>query len=196
MSKAACSAVLNYEESAWKCNEHERVMQGYATDEWDDEVVHTRYVDDVITMSPQYCERCLGEAIQKANSVPFDTASQGKKLEWLDMEVCTETQCVRLTPRKYETMPPWASDRRELRGYVLGRIARMKEATAQDDTEGYVRCCAQLITGLRQCGWMARDFKHTMYTTPCESTPPSSTIRTCFQAAVRGHKAWWGVRHT
>ena len=138
MSKAACSAVLNYEENAWKCDESERAKQGFGTDEWDNEVVHTRYVDDVIMLSPRYCEKCLAEAIKQAYSVPFDTASQGKKLEWL--EVCTETQHVRLTPRKYETVPAWASDRKELRSFFLGRITRMKEATAQDDTEGYVRC--------------------------------------------------------
>ena len=104
-------------------------------------------------LSPRYCEGCLAKAIQQAYSVPFDTASQGKKLEWLDMEICTETQRVRLAPRKYETVPAWASDRKELPSFFLGRIARKKEATAHGDTEGYVQCCAQLITSLRQCGW-------------------------------------------
>ena len=189
MSKAACSAVLNYEENAWKCDENEGAKQGFGTDEWDNEVVHTRYVDDVIMLSPRYCEKCLAEAIKQAYSVPFDTASQGKKLEWLDMEVCTETLRVRLSPRRYETVPAWASDKKELRSYFLGRITRMKEATTQDDVEGYVRCCAQLITSLRQCGWTTRDFKHTMYTIPRESTLPSSTIRKCFRAAVKGHHA-------
>ena len=71
---------------------NERAEQGFGTDEWDDEVAHTRYVDDVIMLSPRYCEECLAEAIQQAYSVPFDTASQGERLEWLDMEICTETQ--------------------------------------------------------------------------------------------------------
>ena len=93
-------------------------------DEWDDEVAHTRYVDDVVMLSPRYCEGCLAEAIRQAYSVPFDAASRGEMLEWLDMEICTETQHVRQNPRMYETTPAWASDRKELRSYASARPAR------------------------------------------------------------------------
>ena len=71
--------------------ENARAVQGFGVDTWDDEVTHTRYVDDVLMSSPRYCEGCLTEAIRQACSVPFDTASRCDKLEWLDMEICTET---------------------------------------------------------------------------------------------------------
>ena len=106
-------------------------------------MAHTRYVDDVVMLSPRYCEGCLAEAIRQAYSVPFDTASRGEKLKWLDMEIRTDTQHVRVKPRRYEPTPAWAPDRKELRSYILGPNARMKEAKADDDTEGF---CTMLRT--------------------------------------------------
>ena len=67
------------------------------------------------------------------------------------MEICTETQHVRVKLRRYETTPAWASDRKELRRYILGPIARMKEAKADDDTAGL---CTMLRATDHQPGTM------------------------------------------
>ena len=54
--EAACSVVLNHQESAKKRGQRTRTEQVSGPDEWDEKVALTRNVDDVIMVSPRYGE--------------------------------------------------------------------------------------------------------------------------------------------
>ena len=151
MSKEACSAVLNHGEKAWKRGK----MHVQSTDtEWINGT--TRWLTrGAWTTWSCYRRDTARDASRKRYGRHIRCRSiqrhGGEKLKWLDMEICTETQHVRVKLRRYETTPACPSDRKELRSYILGPNARMKEAKADDDTEGL---CTMLRATDHQPGTM------------------------------------------
>ena len=93
--------------------------------------------------------------------VPFDIASEGQRLVWLDLVVDLSGLSLDLAPKRFSTAPSWASSPQALRAYLLGRLARWKEiGLTQDQVVHHV---SYLVVDMKSCGWGSKAFRHVLF---------------------------------
>ena len=131
MSKACCSLVLGAAEDVW-VRRGLANKRGYIPEStcWSDHVVSARYVDDTLMMSRVMCKDCMLKALTELTHVKFDPVDCDRNLPWLDLNINLDTVQITVLEKPFATAPPWSLRPRDLRSYVLGRVARWGEIAA------------------------------------------------------------------
>ena len=163
LSKLACSLVLGVAESKWASTPDTARRLGFLKHDqkWTDAVAWYRYVDDILLVSTHLCRQCLLQAVASFSPVTFDPTDDTRRLKWLDMIIDLENGHVALYDKPHVMPPPWSVTARELRAYVIGRIARWKEIRMLPNELVYQ--CARLIIELSNQGWKPLHFRHLYY---------------------------------
>ena len=107
MSKIACSLILCVAETRWEENTPLLETHGFLPPgcRWSDVAACGRYVDDAAMVSAVLCKRCLQDALRLMYPVSFDVASEGRRIEWLDMVLDLDTCALDLLPKPFVTAP-------------------------------------------------------------------------------------------
>ena len=116
--------------------------------------------------------------------VPFDPTPDAPVLVWLDLQLDAGSLTVDWCPRGFSTPPAWASSPRQLRSYMLGRLARAREISLPKHR--LVHHFLALALQMRASGWGAKEFRHVYFS----SQGLSDTIENqCFLDVLRlvGH---------
>ena len=153
-SKIAASAVLGHDEKIWCNNFSLRTGEGFQSKVWKDDVLHFRYMDDVLLISSIYCCSCLQHALKCIYSVSFEIEASGEHIPWLDCmancrELCVETQSKQVFPP-----PPWAAGKPFLKSLFLGRFIRWLQMKASEPS--WHRALLALCLDLLHAGWKRR----------------------------------------
>ena len=153
-SKIAASAVLGHDEKIWCNNFSLRTGEGFQSKVWKDDVLHFRYIDDVLLISSIYCCSCLQHALKCIYSVSFEIEASGEHIPWLDCiancrELCVETQSKQVFPP-----PPWAAGKPFLKSLFLGRFIRWLQMKASEPS--WHRALLALCLDLLHAGWKRR----------------------------------------
>ena len=123
LSNVAASVVLSEEEREWRENETRRANLGYRGTgrRWSSLAYCKRYVDDLLVISKMWCYECLREMIPHVYTVQFDVEPQAAIVSWLDLRIVLETSEIWTKEKTFRISPPFASDFRLLRAFVIGR---------------------------------------------------------------------------
>ena len=150
-SKVAASAVLGYNESTW-CNNHiGRYAEGFRSQTWEGDVIHLRYIDDIILISSVFCCSCLQYSLKCIYSVDFDIEATGTRIPWLDCVANCKDYCVDIFSKPIYPPPPWAAGRLFLKSLFLGRFSRWLQMYASE--QSWRKALLALLWDLVQHGW-------------------------------------------
>lgn len=151
LSKIAASAVLGCDERIWCNSRVKRESQGFRSPVWEDEVVHLRYIDDIILISSLYCCTCLQYSLKCIYSVDFDIEASGSLIPWLDCAANCEDYCVDVLSKQIFPPPPWAAGRLYLKSLLLGKFSRWLQMNASEVS--WKRALLALFRDLKSQGW-------------------------------------------
>ena len=97
-------------------------------------------------ISKMWCYECLKEMIPHVYTVQFDVEPQAAIVTWLDMRIVLKTGEIWAKEKTYRISPPFASDFRLLRAFVIGRMKRLQEIEC-------VRAVCDLLSDVLAAGW-------------------------------------------
>ena len=100
--------------------------------------------DDLLVISKMWCYECLKEVIPHVYTVQFDVEPQAAIVSWLNMRIVLETSETWAKEKTYRISPPFASDFRLLREFVIGRLKRLDEISPP--VEECVRAACDLLS--------------------------------------------------
>ena len=88
-------------------------------------------------------------------TVQFDVEPQATVLTWLDMRIVLESGEIWAKEKTYRVFPPFASDFRLLRAFVIGRMKRLGEINppVYECVRVYVTCSVMFceLVGAKNC---------------------------------------------
>ena len=98
-------------------------------------------------ISKMWCYECLREMIPHVYTVQFDVEPQAALVSWFEMGNCTGNRWNLGKGKPYRISPPFASDFRLLRAFVIGRLKRLEEITLlwKSVSEQFVICSAMQL---------------------------------------------------
>ena len=165
LSNIAASCVLIQAEAAWADSFPEKAQRfGLAAGQRRSaSVAVLRYIDDVMFISVVLCRACLQSFLSSIYPVPFEVSGGVRVLQWLDLIFDLDTMKHGFYYRRpFATPPARASSVRQMRSYILGRIARLRalELEQQQVVVYVTRLCGDLC----QCGWERKHFRALFYT--------------------------------
>lgn len=174
-SKVSASCVLAEAEHSWA--QEFLAMRGVT---WSKNVAQLRYVDDAIFLSRAFCHSCLCRSLSMY-PCQFDVTSSGRRLVWLDIQICLGRLQVSFNFKGFATAPSWSSSRRALRSYMLGRISRAQEFELVGQLlQEFV---LSLIHDMLACGWSVKDFRAILHSTAgVTQTPALAMLRNVHRA--------------
>ena len=152
-SKVAASVVLSQEEREWSENESRRANLAYHETgrRWSSLACCKRYVDELLLISKMWCYECLEEMIPHVYTVQFGVEPQAAIVSCLDRRFVLETSEIWAKEKTYRISPPFASDFRLLRAFVIGRLKRLDEVSPP--VEECVRAVCDLLSDAVAAGW-------------------------------------------
>ena len=84
-------------------------------------------------------------------TVQFDVEPQAATVTWLDMRIVLKTSEILAKEKTYRISPPFASDFRLVRAFVIGRMKRLEEINPP--VNACVRAVCDLLSDVLAAGW-------------------------------------------
>ena len=187
VSRSACSAVLNSEETTfvqrWDAGEITPIIapNNILQVPWDELVVSVRYVDDIVLASFCVCRTCLCKYIKLCYSVTFDINDiDNNQFDWLDVSIDINTAEITYKRKPPTLLPRWSTTFPYYRAYLVGRVHRIHEIKPPNY---HLPCIVyDLLSDLISVGVTKKDFRSLFHTTShLPSTPLVQLLRSALK---------------